>query len=61
MKRALVNAAVILTILLSPMLAWAQATGQINGVVTDPSGAVLPGVTIEATSDATGATRSAVT
>ena len=27
----------------------AQATGQINGVVTDASGGVLPGVTVEAT------------
>jgi outer membrane receptor protein involved in Fe transport len=62
MRRALVNAAVSLTLLLAlaPAPAAAQATGQINGIVTDPSGAVLPGVTIEATSDATGATRSAV-
>ena len=41
--------------------AFAQATGQINGIVTDPSGGVLPGVTIDATSDATGAARSAIT
>ena len=58
MKRAL---AAVLIILLAPALALAQATGQINGAVTDASGAVLPGVTVEAISDATGATRSAVT
>ena len=40
--------------------AWAQATGQINGVVSDASGAVLPGVTVEATSTTTGAVRTAV-
>ncbi|HYB96779.1 MAG TPA: TonB-dependent receptor [Vicinamibacterales bacterium] len=39
---------------------FAQATGQINGIVTDSSGGVLPGVTVEAVSSATGATRSAV-
>src|SRR5688572_23476711 len=35
---------------LAPMSAWAQAT--IAGVVTDNSGAVLPGVTVEAASPA---------
>ena len=38
----------------------AQATGQINGVVVDASGGVLPGVTVEATNTATGAVRTAV-
>ncbi len=41
--------------------AWAQATGQITGVVTDGSGAVVPGVTVEVTNQATGFTRNAVT
>ena len=36
--------------LLAPRLAYAQAS--IAGVVRDTSGAVLPGVTVEATSDA---------
>src|SRR5207244_10418808 len=40
---------------------WAQATAQINGVVRDPSGAVLPGVEITATQTDTGIIRSAVT
>lgn len=43
-----------------PAVAAAQATGQINGVVTDASGGVLPGVTIEATNTGTGAVRTAV-
>src|SRR4051812_18178581 len=37
-------------VLLMPASAWAQAT--IAGVVTDNSGAVLPGVTVEAASPA---------
>ncbi len=40
---------------------WAQATGSIAGIVTDQSGAVLPGVTIEVTNVATSQTRNAVT
>ena len=39
----------------------AQATGTIVGTVTDESGAVLPGVTIEVTNVGTGQTRTAVT
>ena len=46
---------------LSPGLAFAQATGSISGTVKDESGAVLPGVTVEATNTATNATRTAVT
>ena len=60
MKRIVIIAAVILTSVLSPARADAQATGQINGIVTDASGGVLPGVTIEAISAATSAVRSAV-
>jgi len=41
--------------------AGAQATGAITGIATDPSGAVLPGVTIDVTSRDTGQVRSAVT
>src|SRR3989449_2418137 len=40
---------------------WTQATAQINGVVRDPSGAVLPGVEITATQTDTGISRSTVT
>lgn len=39
----------------------AQATGSIAGLVTDESGAVVPGVTIEVTSTATSQVRTAVT
>src|SRR5437763_4707305 len=39
---------------------WAQGTAQINGVVKDQSGAVLPGVEINATQTATGAKRTVV-
>jgi hypothetical protein len=50
-------AAIIVANLLMPSSAHAQATGQINGAVTDSSGALLPGVTVEATNTATGAVR----
>jgi outer membrane receptor protein involved in Fe transport len=52
---------VMCVMLLLPGMALAQATGQINGMVSDSSGGVLPGVTVEATNVATGAVRSAVT
>lgn len=59
MNRAL--AIVIPLVLLSSQPAHAQATGQIDGTVTDASGAVIPGVTIEATNVETGLVRAAVT
>jgi hypothetical protein len=43
-----------------PAVAFAQATGSIAGIVTDESGAVIPGVTVEATNVGTNQTRSAV-
>ena len=45
---------------LCPAPASAQATGTITGQVTDETGAVMPGVTIEVTNVATNQTRSAV-
>ncbi len=39
---------------------WAQSTAQINGKVTDPSGAVLPGVEVTATQTDTGLARKVV-
>ncbi len=47
--------------LLQPAPAAAQATGSITGLVTDESGSVLPGVTVEIASEATGQTRVVVT
>src|SRR5688572_23546496 len=41
--------------------AWAQATAQISGSVSDQSGAVLPGVEVTATQTETGITRNTVT
>jgi len=38
-----------------------QATGQINGTITDASGALIPGVEVTATQTATGIGRSALT
>jgi len=60
MKRAVVFAVVILTSMLMPAWAYAQATGQITGSVTDASGALLPGVTVEAVNTDTNALRSTV-
>jgi len=44
----------------APAAARAQATGAITGVVTDDSGAVLPGATVQATNQATAQLRSAL-
>jgi len=46
---------------LAPIPAHAQSTGAISGTAKDESGAVLPGVTIEATNAGTNAVRSATT
>ena len=48
-------------LLLSTTVAFAQATAELNGRVTDESGAVLPGVTVTATQADTGFARSTVT
>ena len=36
---------------------WAQATAQIHGVVSDPSGAAIPGAMVKATQTDTGLSR----
>ena len=41
--------------------AWAQATAQINGTVSDSSGGVLPGATVTAIQTDTGFRREVVT
>lgn len=40
---------------------WAQGTGEITGLVTDPSGAVVSGTTVTLTNSATGEKRTTVT
>src|SRR5687767_4795531 len=50
----------VLAILLIGATAWAQATAQLNGRVTDDSGAVLPGTTVTAVQTDTGFTRTVV-
>jgi hypothetical protein len=49
-----------LVFLLGPAV-WASNTGSISGLVTDPSGAVVPGVTVKAVNTATGIARSVTT
>ena len=49
-----------LILLLTSGLAWAQATAELVGRVTDDSNAVLPGVTVTATQTDTGFMRTAV-
>src|SRR5947207_13094634 len=53
----------LLFCILSCTAAWAQdlTTAQINGTVKDPSGAILPGVAVNATQTATGAKRNVIT
>src|SRR5215813_2349686 len=45
---------------LSCATVWGQATAQINGTVSDPSGALIPGVEITATQTETGISRTTV-
>ncbi|HEV3486548.1 MAG TPA: carboxypeptidase regulatory-like domain-containing protein, partial [Vicinamibacterales bacterium] len=51
----------LLALLLLPATSFAQATGAISGVVSDESGAVLPGAQIDVTNTATGVARTAIT
>ena len=52
---------VVLSLLLVTAVVRAQGTAQLNGKVSDESGAVLPGATVTATQTDTGAIRTAVT
>src|SRR3954469_18600210 len=56
-----VACSVALLVLFTSAPAWAQGTAELNGRVSDESGAVLPGVTVTATQTDTGFTRSVVT
>jgi outer membrane receptor protein involved in Fe transport len=49
----------VLLLVAAPALVRAQATGTITGVVSDESGALMPGAAVQATNQATGLTRGA--
>src|SRR5687767_1328376 len=53
--------ALLLSFGLAGAAAAQSATGSIEGVVTDPSGAILPGVNVTVTHQATGVSRETVT
>ena len=57
--RAALAALAVVTLL--PAAARAQAVGAVTGVITDDSGAVIPGVSVEATNAGTGLVRTAAT
>lgn len=50
-----------LAFLFSTGALWAQITGDLRGIVTDPSGAAVPGASVSLTSAETGEARSATT
>ena len=50
----------LLGALLVAATTWAAITGSISGVVTDPSGAVIPGLTLVATSLSTNVKTTAI-
>jgi hypothetical protein len=56
-SRGVALCAVLAAVLVAPSLLRAQGTASINGTVTDPSGAVVPGATITVLNEATNATR----
>jgi outer membrane receptor protein involved in Fe transport len=61
LRIATASTAVAIVVLLITCAASAQTTGSIVGKATDPSGAVVPGVLIKATNDATSFSRQATT
>jgi Carboxypeptidase regulatory-like domain len=62
MKRIVlsITTAMLVTVLSCASL-WAQATAQISGTVKDQTGAVLPGVEVNATQTDTGIDRTTIT
>lgn len=59
-RTCVTHALLWLTVLLAPVVVSAQ-TAEVRGLVTDPSGAVLPGVTVTIRHESTGVERSLVT
>ncbi|MCZ6877354.1 MAG: carboxypeptidase-like regulatory domain-containing protein, partial [Acidobacteria bacterium] len=49
-----------LVVLISTTSVWPQTTGTLLGTITDETGAVLPGVTIQINNQDTGLTRTAI-
>jgi Carboxypeptidase regulatory-like domain len=49
------------TLILSASISWADITGSISGVITDPSGAVIPGANVTAIAISTNIQHTAVT
>src|SRR6266545_1112281 len=61
MSKSIGRLAIALLVVLAASSAFAQNAGSLRGFVTDQQGAVLPGATVVLTSEATKATRQAVT
>ena len=60
LSRRVLRCTFVLLLLLTPAAAFAQQTGSIQGKVSDTSGAVLPGVTVEAKSNVLPTARTSV-
>src|ERR1700759_3091881 len=56
-----VRSGFLMALFMGAAVAWAAITGSISGVVTDPSGAVMPGLTVVATSVSTNVKATSVT
>ena len=61
MSKCVVRCSGACLIFLASAIAWPQATTSLGGLVTDPSGAAVPGASVRLTSHSTGATRSGIT
>ena len=61
MKRYLIGAAILLSLTLSTQAFGQSSLATISGTVADSTGALIPGVTITVTHEATGQSRQAVT
>src|SRR5260221_2095921 len=61
MSKSIGRLAIALLLVSVASAAFAQNAGSLRGTITDQQGAVLPGVTVVLTSEATKATRQAVT
>jgi hypothetical protein len=55
MRRCLVTVAALVAVVIVPALYAQGPVGTLNGTVTDPAGAIVPGATVVATNNATGA------